>query len=332
MFDIILFSKKWKGIIRMDYVLWIVLLLVGFVLLIKGADMFVDGSSSVAKILKVPSVIIGLTIVALGTSFPEAAVSITASIQGKNEMALSNIIGSNTFNLLMVIGMSAFIKGFAVDQDIKKRDLPFNILLTAVLLFFTFTGRKIGRLEGIIFIIILIGYIWILIKSALKNKTEEEAVAMSVPTSILFILIGVVAIIGGGQLVVNNASAIASELGLSDLFIGLTIVAIGTSLPELVTSVVAAKKGESGLALGNAVGSSILNILFILGFSAVLSPISVVSAEFFMVMIDIIILLIVSMILQVFCVTRDKVSKFEGVICVLLYMGYMAFVIIRTVS
>lgn len=316
----------------MDYVLWIVLLLVGFVLLIKGADMFVDGSSSVAKILKVPSVIIGLTIVALGTSFPEAAVSITASIQGKNEMALSNIIGSNMFNLLMVIGISAFIKAFAVDQDIKKRDLPFNILLTAVLLFFTFTGRKIGRLEGIIFIIILIGYIWILIKSALKNKIEEEAVAMSVPKSILFILIGVVAIIGGGQLVVNNASAIASELGLSDLFIGLTIVAIGTSLPELVTSVVAAKKGESGLALGNAVGSSILNILFILGFSAVLSPISVVSAEFFMVMIDIIILLIVSMILQVFCVTRDKVSKFEGVICVLLYMGYMAFVIIRTVS
>ena len=316
----------------MDYVLWIVLLLIGFVLLIKGADMFVDGSSSVAKILKVPSVIIGLTIVALGTSFPEAAVSITASIQGKNEMALSNIIGSNMFNLLMVIGISALIKAFAVDQDIKKRDLPFNILLTAVLLFFTFTGRKIGRLEGIIFIIILIGYIWILIKSALKNKTEEEAVAMSVPKSILFILIGVVAIIGGGQLVVNNASAIASELGLSDLFIGLTIVAIGTSLPELVTSVVAAKKGESGLALGNAVGSSILNILFILGFSTVLSPISVVSAEFFKVMIDIIILLIVSMILQVFCVTRDKVSKFEGAICVLLYMGYMAFVIIRTVS
>ena len=131
MFDIILFSKKWKGIISMDFVLWIVLLLVGFVLLIKGADLFVDGSSSVAKILKVPSVIIGLTIVALGTSFPEAAVSITASIQGKNEMALSNIIGSNLFNLLMVIGVSAIIKSFDVNQDIKKRDLPFNILLTS---------------------------------------------------------------------------------------------------------------------------------------------------------------------------------------------------------
>ena len=332
MFDIILFSKKWKGIISMDFVLWIVLLLVGFVLLIKGADLFVDGSSSVAKILKVPSVIIGLTIVALGTSFPEAAVSITASIQGKNEMALSNIIGSNLFNLLMVIGISAIIKSFDVNQDIKKRDLPFNILLTAVLLFFTFTGRKIGRLEGIIFLVILIAYICVLIKSALKNKIEEETETMSVPKSILFILIGVAAIIGGGQLVVKNASAIASKLGLSDLFIGLTIVAIGTSLPELVTSVVAAKKGESGLALGNAVGSSILNILFILGFSTALSPIAVVSEAFMIVMIDIIILLIVSMILQVFCVSRDKVSKFEGAMCVFLYTAYMAFVIIRTVN
>ena len=154
----------------MDFVLWIVLLLVGFVLLIKGADLFVDGSSSVAKILKVPSVIIGLTIVALGTSFPEAAVSITASIQGKNEMALSNIIGSNLFNLLIVIGVCAIIKAFGVEQDIKKRDLPFNILVTSVLLFFTFTRRKIGRLEGIIFIAIFIAYICMLIKSALKNK------------------------------------------------------------------------------------------------------------------------------------------------------------------
>ena len=232
----------------------------------------------------------------------------------------------------MVIGISAIIKAFDVDQDIKKRDLPFNILMTAVLLFFTFTGKKIGRLEGIIFIVILIAYICILIKSALKNKIEEETQTMSVPKSIWFILLGVVAIIAGGQLVVKNARAIASKLGLSDLFIGLTIVAVGTSLPELVTSVVAAKKGESGLALGNAVGSSILNILFILGFSTALSPIVVASSEFMIVMIDIIILLIVSMILQVFCVSRDKVSKFEGAMCVFLYMAYMAFVIIRTVN
>ena len=316
----------------MNYLIWIVLLLVGFVLLIKGADLFVDGSSSVAKILKVPSVIIGLTIVALGTSLPEAAVSITASMQGNNSMALSNVMGSNIFNLLVVIGASALIKAFDVNQDIKKRDLPFNIMLTALLLVFAFTGKVLGRFEGIIFIAILIVYMIILIKSALNNKIDEQFETMSVPKSIIYIIIGVAAIIGGGQLVVNNASAIASELGLSDLFIGLTIVAIGTSLPELVTSIVAAKKGESGLALGNAVGSNILNIVFILGISATLSPITIVATEFTTVMIDLIILLVISMILQVFCVTRDKVSKFEGATCVILYVAYMAYVILRTIS
>ena len=315
----------------MEYLLWIFLLLVGFVLLIKGADFFVDGSSSVAKILKVPSVIIGLTIVALGTSLPEAAVSITASLQGSNSMALSNILGSNLFNLLVVIGASALIKPFDVNQDIKKRDLPFNIILTAVLLLFAFTHKTLGRIEGILFLIVLVIYMICLVKSALKNKIEEVVETMSVAKSVIYIIFGMVAIVIGGKLVVNNASAIASKLGLSDLFIGLTIVAIGTSLPELVTSVVAAKKGESGLALGNAVGSSILNIVFILGVSSALSPIKVVATEFTVVVIDLIILLVVSMILQVFCVTRDKVSKFEGVICILLYVAYMAYVILRTV-
>ena len=315
----------------MEYLLWIFLLLVGFVLLIKGADFFVDGSSSVAKILKVPSVIIGLTIVALGTSLPEAAVSITASLQGNNSMALSNVLGSNLFNLLVVIGASALIKPFDVNQDIKKRDLPFNIILTAVLLLFAFTHKTLGRIEGILFLVVLVIYMICLVKSALKNKIEEKVETMSVAKSIIYIIFGMVAIVIGGKLVVNNASAIASKLGLSDLFIGLTIVAIGTSLPELVTSVVAAKKGESGLALGNAVGSSILNIVFILGVSSALSPIKVVATEFTVVVIDLIILLVVSMILQVFCVTRDKVSKFEGATCILLYVAYMTYVILRTV-
>lgn len=315
----------------MDYLLWIFLLLVGFVLLVKGADFFVDGSSSVAKILKVPSVIIGLTIVALGTSLPEAAVSITASLQGNNSMALSNVMGSNLFNLLVVIGASALIKSFDVNQDIKKRDLPFNIILTAVLLLFAFTNKTLGRIEGILFLIVLVIYMICLVKSALKNKIEEVVETMSVAKSIIYIILGMAAIVIGGKLVVNNASAIASKLGLSDLFIGLTIVAIGTSLPELVTSIVAAKKGESGLALGNAVGSSILNIVFILGVSSALSPIKVVAAEFTVVIIDLIILLVVSMILQVFCVTRDKVSKFEGATCILLYVAYMSYVILRTI-
>ena len=316
----------------MEMVKLIVLLLVGFVLLIKGADLFVDGSSSIAKILKVPSVIIGLTIVALGTSAPEAAVSITAGINGNNELALSNVIGSNIFNLLVVIGISAIIKQFDVNPDIKKRDLPISILITTVLLFMAFTDKKIGQVEGVVLLIIMVIYIAVLIKSALKNKTEDEEVkAMSVPKSIIFIIIGLAGIIIGGDFVVDGASGIALKLGLSELFIGLTIVAIGTSLPELVTSITAAKKGESGLALGNAVGSNILNIVFILGASATLTSIKIAASEFATVMIDIIIVIVASMIMQVFCVTREKVSKFEGITCVLLYVAYMTYIIVRTV-
>lgn len=316
----------------MENVWLIVLLLLGFVLLIKGADMFVDGSSSIAKILKVPSVIIGLTIVALGTSAPEAAVSITAGINGSNELALSNVIGSNMFNLLIVIGVSALIKEFNVDKDIKKRDLPFSIILSAILLGLVFTSKKLDRIEGILLLVILVVYIIMLIKNALKNKIEEDTKAMSVPKSILFMVLGIAAIIVGGDFVVDSASSIALKLGLSELFIGLTIVAIGTSLPELVTSVTAAKKGESGLALGNAVGSSILNILFILGFSSALTPIKVAVSEFGFIMIDIIILIIVSMIMLVFCVTREKVSKFEGITCIVIYAAYMVYAILRTIA
>ena len=307
------------------------LLVVGFVLLIKGADLFVEGSSSIAKILKVPSVVIGLTIVALGTSAPEAAVSISAGLKGNNDIALSNVIGSNIFNLLMVIGISAIIAPFLVDKDIKKRDLPINIIMSTLLLVFAFTGREINRVEGIVLITILIIYLYILIKSALKNKVEEATQTMSVFKSIVFILIGIAAIVFGGDMVVNQAKTIAKGLGVSDLLIGLTIVAIGTSLPELVTSIVAAKKGESGLALGNAVGSSILNILFILGMSSTLSPISVAASEFSFVIIDLFVLIVIGMIMQVFCITREKVSRFEGVFCVLFYVGYTAYIIARTI-
>ena len=308
------------------------ILIIGFILLIKGADMFVDGSSSVAKILKVPSVIIGLTIVSLGTSAPEAAVSISAAIKGNNDIALSNVVGSNIFNLLVVIGVSAMITPFLVDKDIKKRDLPINIVLTAVLLALTYIGQGLNRIEGIILLVIMVVYIFVLIKNALKNKVEEEETkAMSVHKSIIFIILGLAAIVFGGDLVVDAASAIAKQIGVSDLLIGLTIVAIGTSLPELVTSVVAAKKGESGLALGNAVGSSIFNIIFILGLSSTVSPIGVAKADFSFVIIDIIVLIVVSAIIQLFCVTKEKVSRVEGAVCVGLYATYMAYIIMRTV-
>ena len=227
------------------------ILIVGMFFLIKGADFFVDGSSSVAKIMKVPSVIIGLTIVALGTSLPEASVSITASIAGNNELALSNVVGSNIFNTLVVVGCSALITPFIMDRDIVKRDLLINILSSVVLFVLVLDG-VLGRVDGVLLLVGLAGFLAILIRSAMKNRiTEEVGEVLPLGKSVLFIVGGIITIILGGKLVVDSATIIAQHLGMSDTLIGLTVVSIGTSLPELVTSVVAARKGESGLSLGN---------------------------------------------------------------------------------
>ena len=237
-------------------------LVVGFVLLIKGADFLVEGSSAVAKLLKIPAVVIGLTIVAMGTSAPEAAVSITAGLAGNNDIAIGNIIGSNIFNLLVVVGVCAVMKGVATDKDILKRDMPVNIGISALLLLFLM-DLKITRIEGIILLILFVVYMIIVVGEGVKNRTEqeEEVKSLSPLISIVYILGGLAAVVFGGNLVVDNASEIARNFGLSQNLIGLTIVAVGTSLPELVTSIVATRKGESGLALGNAVGSCIFNIL-----------------------------------------------------------------------
>ncbi len=252
------------------------ILIVGMLFLVKGADFFVDGSASVAKILKVPSLIIGLTIVALGTSLPEASVSITAGMAGNNELALSNVVGSNIFNTLVVVGCSAMIAPFVMHRDIVKRDLIINLIVSVALCAFMFDG-VLSRLDGILLLIGLVAFMLILIRSALRYRVEEETVeALPIGKSIILIIIGVAAIILGGNFVVSGASDIARQWGMSDTLIGLTIVSIGTSLPELVTSVVAARKGESSLSLGNAIGSNILNILFILGISGTLTPIAVI--------------------------------------------------------
>lgn len=307
-------------------------LLIGFVLLVKGADWFVDGSSSVAKLLKVPSVIIGLTIVSLGTSAPEAAVSITAGFTGNNEIAISNVLGSNIFNLMMVVGVCAAIKAFQTDRMIMKRDFPISLGLT-VLLGIGLADGRISRVEGGILLVLMLSYLTLMVRSALKERKQGqvqeaetgEKQPMPAWKSILYILLGLTAIILGGQLVVDNASLIAARFGLSETLIGLTIVAIGTSLPELVTSVVAAGKGESGLALGNVIGSNIFNIIFILGASAALHPIETGMEN----MIDTIILLAVSALIYVFGLTGKKVNRWEGLICVLGYIGYTAYIILR---
>ena len=301
------------------------LLLVGFVLLLKGADFFVDGSSSIARILRVPSIVIGLTIVAMGTSAPEAAVSITAGLAGNSDISLGNIVGSNIFNLLMVIGVSALLRPITTHKDMLHRDLWWNIAVSVILLLLLLDG-KLSRIEGAVLLVSMAVYLYIIIRSAIRDRTDTEPLKqLSIPRSILSIIGGLAAIILGGNLVVNNASQIARSLGMSDTLVGLTIVAIGTSLPELMTSIVAAKKGDSGIALGNAVGSCIFNIMFILGAASVLTPINAAPE----LLIDTAILIAVCALILVLAKTHRETSRREGLLCILCYLAYSIYIIAR---
>lgn len=303
-----------------------VLLLLGFVFLVKGADFFVEGSSSVAKLLGVPSVIIGLTIVAMGTSAPELAVSVTAGLAGSNEIAVSNVIGSNLFNMLVVAGVCAAIKAFAVDKDILHRDFPVNLGACVLVLVLVLIGGGLGRIDGVILLIGMAAYLIYVVGNALKNRQTGEDVETLTPLrSGIYIVVGLIAIIFGGNLVVDNAVLIAQSWGWSETFIGLTIIAIGTSLPELVTSVVAARRGDSGLALGNVVGSNIFNLMMILGLSSVLSPIAVPSDS----VIDIVILTISSLALFLWCRWKKQISRPAGITCILLYVAYTVYLVMR---
>ncbi len=303
-------------------VLW---LLVGFVLLIKGADFFVDGSSSIAKIMKVPSVVIGLTIVAMGTSAPEAAVSITAGISGSNEIAISNVVGSNIFNMLVVVGVCALIKPFTLDKTILKRDFPVNIVASVVLLGLMMLGSALGLIDGITLLVLMSAYITWLVVAAIKNREEssEEIKTLSPLLSIVYIVGGLAAVIFGGDLVVDNATILAQAMGWSETLIGLTIIAIGTSLPELVTSIVASRKGENGLALGNVVGSNIFNIMFILGLSSSVSSIAVDSRAIS----NVVFLIVMTILMFLLCVIRKKLTRVEGAVMVSLYAAYTGYLL-----
>lgn len=304
----------------------VVILLVGFALLLKGADAFVDGSSGIARLLRVPSVVIGLTIVAMGTSLPEASVSITAGLAGSNGLSLGNVIGSNMFNLLVVAGGCALILAFGIEKQLLTRDFPVCLAASALLVVFLLDG-VLQRWEGLILLVCMVLYMVWTVVEAMKDRSniEESSEPVSLVKCILFIVIGVVAIILGGDLVVDSASSIAAALGLSQTLIGLTIVAVGTSLPELATSIVAARKGESGLALGNAIGSSTFNILFILGASSSLTAIES-SPEVFL---DAVVLLVFTAVLAIWCRIRGRMTRPMGAVSVLAYVSYMVYVVLR---
>ncbi len=307
-----------------------VLLVVGFILLIKGADFFVEGSSSVAKMLRVPSLIIGMTIVAMGTSLPECSVSVSASLAGKNELAISNAIGSNIFNLMVVCGFCSLFCPLAVQASTLKKEFPFSIIIALLLLAFGSTGMMVGHLEGVVLLILFTVFILWMLQSARKARNagvaeEEEYEILPIWKCILFIIGGAAAIILGGNLVVDSASQIARNFGMSDNLIGLTIVACGTSLPELVTSVVAAKKNEVDMALGNVIGSNIFNILFVLGIATAISPIAFIQEN----MVDILVLTAMSLLVWAFAWSKKKIVRWEGAVMLLGYFGYLGYIINR---
>lgn len=308
------------------------LLIVGFILLIKGADLFVDGSSSIAKLLRIPSAIIGLTIVAFGTSAPELSVSFSAAMQGQNEIAISNVIGSNIFNLMVVTGACAAIAAIPVNANILKIEFPFSILAALLLLAFSVFGSgspEITRIEGIILLLLFIAYVVYQVFGALKSRSaaEEDPLekVLSPVKSIVFVIIGCIMIVYGGDFVVDSASAIAKSFGLTETLIGLTIVAFGTSLPELVTSIVASRKGENDLAVGNVVGSNIFNILMILGISTSINPVPLNRTAIY----DCLLLIIFSILVLFFCWTKKQLGRREGIIMLAIYAAYTAYIILR---
>ena len=309
-----------------------ILIIIGMVLLVKCADWFVDSCSNVAKSLGIPSLIIGLTIVSFGTSAPEAAVSVTASLKGMNDISLGNVMGSNICNLLLVLGLSACFGGLTAKKKIITRDFVYAIFSSLVMFILSFgffyrggTTGVITRTNGLILLCFLGIYLYALLADAIKSAKSKEEKTKFNPKDLFFILIGIIGIILGGQLVVNSATDIAKMLNISENVIALTIVAIGTSLPELVTSVVAAKKGESDIAIGNVVGSNIFNIFFILGLSSFVSPITFGFDSF----IDIIIVLVASIVVYLLTLKNNRLGNKKSIILLGGYAAYLAYILIR---
>ncbi|MBS4024527.1 MAG: calcium/sodium antiporter [Clostridia bacterium] len=314
------------------------LLLLGLLLLIKGADFFVNGASGVAKFLRVPPMLIGLTIVAFGTSSPEAAVSIDASLKGLAGITLGNVLGSNIFNIAFIIGVVAVIRPLKVEQVTIRKEIPFT-LLASITLYILIADKSlqslnyniVSRADGLIlllFFMIFLYYLFEIARNSRENTSSKDELTANKKTAdiyIAYIIGGLIGIIAGANLVVKGSTSIALQLGMSEVLVGLTIVALGTSLPELITSIVAAIKHESEIAIGNIVGSNIFNILFVLSISSIISPIPV-DDKF---QIDALIMIIYTLILFIFSMTYHKINRAEGISLFALYTGYIFFIILR---
>jgi len=309
----------------MDIIFQFLLLIIGFVMLIKGADWFVDGASGIATKFGIPQLVIGLTIVAMGTSSPEAAVSISAAINGNADITIGNIVGSNILNIFIILGISALIATLAVAKSTMKYETPLMIAITVLLLVLGLDG-KIGLIDGIIMLAAFAGYMVYLFKMA-KNNMDEQVdkpeKEVKIVKAITFTIIGLALIVLGSNVTVDAATKIAEAFGVSERFIGLTIVALGTSLPELFTSVSAARKGNADIAIGNIVGSNIFNILFVVGISAVIVPVPFVSNFIF----DTTVAIFAAVLLLLCCLKTQSLKRWSGVLMLICYAAYFVMIL-----
>ncbi len=304
--------------------LHILLLAVGFAMLVKGADWFVDGASGLAGKFGIPQLVIGLTIVAMGTSVPEAAVSITAALKGSADIAVGNVVGSNILNILIILGLASVISPLAVRKSTFRTEIPFMVGITVVFVFLGQTGSRVSRGEGMILwalFLVYLGYLYVLTRNGREEKQED---AKKTWVLLFYILFGAVVVVAGSNLTVDSATKIAKVLGVGDRFIGLTIVALGTSLPELVTSVVAAKKGNADIAVGNIVGSNIFNILFVLGTSALITPVPYQKGF----LADGIFAVAAGVLLWAASFKEKKLSRPGGIVMLLCYAVYFVYLLV----
>ena len=301
----------------------ILLLAVGFFMLMKGADWFVEGSAGIAKKMGIPQLVIGLTIVAMGTSAPEAAVSINASIKGNAGIAIGNVLGSNILNILIILGISAILATMAIQKSTFRYEIPFMIFVTVVLIALGMTGEYVTRVEGIILWVLFIVYLLYLFRLAKQGTEEENTEDRPIWRLLIYMIIGGVLVVWGSDVTVDSATEIAKMIGLSERFIGLTIVALGTSLPELVTSVIAARKGNADIAIGNIVGSNIFNILFVIGTASIIAP--VMYQPVFLV--DGIIAVLAGVLLWLSVTKTKSLRKPWGIVMLLCYGGYLTYLL-----
>ena len=301
----------------------ILLLAIGFFMLMKGADWFVEGSAGIAKKMGIPQLVIGLTIVAMGTSAPEAAVSINASLKGNAGIAIGNVLGSNILNILIILGVSAVLATMAIQKSTFCYEIPFMIFVTVVLIALGMTGEYVTRLEGIILWVLFIVYLLYLFRLAKQGNEEEHMEDRPIWKLLIFMILGGVLVVWGSDVTVDSATEIAKVIGLSERFIGLTIVALGTSLPELVTSVIAAKKGNADIAIGNIVGSNIFNILFVIGTASIIAP--VMYQPVFLV--DGIIAVLAGVLLWVSVAKTKSLRKPWGIVMLLCYAVYLGYLL-----